>query len=274
MRLLQKVFDYYVEASIHVAVAIVSLALANALLLNIPVTFELVFFIFFGSVAAYNFVKNGPVVLRFKNTTSKNSSYQGILLIVAAGIAICFGSMLPQKAFTMLAFLLVVIIFYTYPIAHPDKNLRSLGILKVILVAISWTTVTVYLPAAYDEPVWSWDLHLVALQTFFLVVALIIPFEIRDMQFDPEDIRTIPRKIGVKKTKWLGIFLMLLSTVLLYLRDDIGNLEIVVRGVLLMVVSAFIWKTPTAYSKYYAAFWVEAIPIFWLGLILGLSWIF
>ncbi|MEN8800337.1 MAG: hypothetical protein ABF293_13860 [Flavobacteriaceae bacterium] len=274
MRLLKKIFDYYLEASIHVALAIVSLTMVNGLWLNIHIPYELIFFIFFGSVAAYNFVKNGPELIRFKFSAADNPSYAGMLVIVAGLFALWFGLMLPQKNLAILAFLLIVILLYTYPIAHSDKNLRSLGVLKVVLVAISWTTVTVYLLAVFEGSDWDWDLNIVALQTFLLVVSLIIPFEIRDMQFDPPDIRTIPRRIGVKWTKRLGILLIFLSTFLLFLRDDISKMEILLRGVLLIAVSLFIWMTPINYSKYYASFWIEAIPIFWLGLILGLCVIF
>ncbi len=274
MKLLQKIFDYYIEASIHVALAIVSLSLANGFLLNIPISYELVFFIFFGSVASYNFVKNGPDLLRLKYFATGNPS-NAVLLIGLAGVfTFYFGLLLPKRSYTVLVFLLVVMLLYTYPIAYRSKNLRSLGILKVILVAISWTTVTVYLPVVCNGSVWAWDLNIVALQTFLLVVSLMIPFEIRDMQFDPPDIRTIPRRIGVRGTKRLGILLMILSTFLLFLGDDISAMEIAARGVLLILVSFLIWMTPMNNSKYYAAFWVEAAPIFWLGLIYGWSILF
>jgi 4-hydroxybenzoate polyprenyltransferase len=89
------------------------------------------------------------------------------------------------------------------------------------------------------------------------------------MSYDPEGIRTIPRRIGVRATKKLGILLMILASLLLFLRDDIDILEIVARGLMMIFVSLLIWKTPEKGSKYYASFWVEAMPIFWyLGILL------
>ncbi|MGB5236194.1 MAG: hypothetical protein WBM43_14035 [Flavobacteriaceae bacterium] len=268
---LQKIFDYYIELSVHVALAVVSISLITGILLNIPMPKELVLFIFFGSIASYIFVKNGLAIARFKFLDAGYPSHHIILGIMAGVISIIFGMMLPQRSWTVLLFLLILILLYTFPITNRYKNLRSLGILKVIIVAISWTTVAVYLPAVLDGMVWGWDLNIFALQYFLLVIALIIPFEIRDMRFDPPDIRTIPRKIGVHGTKQLGILLMIFSTMLLFFRDDISNLEIVARAILLIAVCIFIWKTPVKKSKYYASFWIEAIPIFWLGIIWGLK---
>lgn len=274
MRRWQKILDYYIEASVHVALAVVSLLLVTGELLNIPIPDALILFIFFGSIASYNFVKYGPTLTRIGPSSNRYWSYTAILGLIAAVLALYFGLMLSGKTWLLLLFLLIVILLYTFPIAHRDKNLRSLGVLKVILVAISWTTVSVYLPAVQDGSVRGWDLNIFAMQSFLLVLALIIPFEIRDMRFDPPGILTIPRRIGVDGTKQLGILLMILSTLLLFFRDDIGYLEIAVRVILLIAVSLFIWKTPTDNSKYYASFWVEAIPIFWLGLILGLKVLF
>ncbi len=274
MRGLQKIFDYYLELSVHVALAIVSLTLITGFLLNILISNELVYFIFFGSITTYNFVKDGSSFTRFKLSESRFPSNHIIWGIITGILSVYFGMMLPQSSWKVLLFILSLILLYTLPILNNSRNLRSLGILKVIIVAISWTTVTAYLPALLAKTLWSWDLHIFALQYFFLVIALIIPFEIRDMHYDPPGIRTLPRRIGVQGTKRLGILLMIISTILLFLRDNITDLEILVRGILFVMVSIFIWKTPVQNSKYYASFWIEAIPIIWLGLIWGLKSIF
>ena len=46
-----------------------------------------------------------------------------------------------------------------------------------------------------------------------------LPFEIRDMQYDSLKLSTIPQRIGVMKTKIIGVF-MLLFFLLEFFKDE------------------------------------------------------
>ena len=98
---------------------------------------------------------------------------------------------------------------------------------------------------------------------FFLICALLIPFEIYDSQHDLQTLQTIPQKFGVKKAKNLGyLFLVIFCVLGLLLRYAFLDIVIAIIG------GFFIRFSSTKNSKYYTSFWVESIPIFWWLLVL------
>jgi hypothetical protein len=93
---------------------------------------------------------------------------------------------------------------------------------------------------------------------FFLICALLIPFEIYDSQHDVVTLQTVPQKFGIKKTKYLG-YLFLISFCILSLLLRYEFLDIIIA----IVIGLFIRFSSTKNTKYYTSFWVESIPILW-----------
>ncbi len=56
---LSRIFNFYLDTSIHVAFAVISLLLITNLHLNILPDQHLILFVFFGTIPSYNFVKYG-----------------------------------------------------------------------------------------------------------------------------------------------------------------------------------------------------------------------
>ncbi len=271
---LRRIFEFYINASIHVALAVVCFLLITGVFLNISISENTIFFVFFATVACYNSLKYGAKLKKQKFAVSKKLKLTVLVSLFSALIALILFTALPPKLWSLMGLLLILVLAYVLPVFPRDKNLRSLGIAKVILVALIWTGVTTIMPVYSLSYGIHWDLLIVSLQRFLLVIALIIPFEIRDMHYDPPGIRTLPRRIGVRKTKYLGILLAILMFVLVFLRDEIHEYEIGTRFLFMIVVSAVILKTPAYPSRYYASFWVEAIPIFWFGVLTVLNAVF
>ncbi len=259
-----RIFDFYINSSIHVALAVVSLLLISTLILNISVTEDLVFFVFFGSISCYNIIKFGPGLYNWRKKGPERRAI-AILSLVTTLLAGFYLISLPDRVWPLLSVVLILTALYMLPVYPRDKNLRSLGIIKVLLVAVSWTCITLLLPVLYAERGMDWDIWILSLQRFLLIIVLIIPFEIRDMHFDPPEIRTIPRRIGVKSTKALGVSLALLSLLLSFFRDELTTAELNSRLLITLILSVMIIRTPGHPSKYYAAFGVEMLPVIWLA---------
>ena len=49
-----------------------------------------------------------------------------------------------------------------------------------------------------------------------------------------------------------------------FLKDDIGSKELFLKGILYLTLGIVMFTTKRKQSKYFASFWIEAIPIFWL----------
>src|SRR5690606_9313982 len=59
MNVFKNIFDFYLNASIHVALAVLSLAGVSFLLMDAIPDFKLLGFIFFSVIVCYNFIKYG-----------------------------------------------------------------------------------------------------------------------------------------------------------------------------------------------------------------------
>ena len=97
-------------------------------------------------------------------------------------------------------------LFYTLPLRFGSYffQLRELPGLKIFLIAFMWTFATVRLPlslvGAQDQPF----LWLMELLRFLFILAITIPFDIRDLAYDRPHLMTIPQHFGTRTSKWIA----------------------------------------------------------------------
>jgi len=99
------------------------------------------------------------------------------------------------------------------------------------------------------------------------ILVLILPFEIRDMKLDFKNLKTLPQKIGIEKTKKVGFVLLLFSLTMEFLITTSlsnKNIYLLISFILLL----FLMRSSQNQSKFYSSFWVESLPILWWILIL------
>ncbi len=271
MKWLKRIFDFYLDASIHVAFALYALLQLTFQTLNISPNYHLSFFVFFGSISCYNFIKYG--VEAEKYVLVANPYYRGIQLlsISALGFALYHGYFLNVEVCLGVVGLVLLTGLYALPVLPKAKNLRSWAGAKIFVVALVWAGTTVLLPVLSVEQSVSWDNSVALFQRFVLTLILLIPFEIRDLAYDQPELRTIPQRYGVTNTKIFGGLATLVFFFSTFLKDNLSLEELVLNGILFLVLGSMIFITKRHQSKYYASFWVEAIPIFWYGLALVLK---
>ncbi|SNZ01542.1 hypothetical protein [Flagellimonas pacifica] len=266
MRTLRFIFNFYLNASIHVALAVISLLGVTSLVLEIPLNLSLFGFVFFGTIVCYNFVKYGVEAKKYLVVMNAYHKNIQALSFFCFGLAVYFLIHLDRKIWVAVLGLGLISCLYAIPLLPKTKNLRSLGGFKIYIVALVWVGFTVLLPVLDNELDISWDLKILFLQRFILVVALILPFEIRDLQWDDPEIKTLPQIFGIYKTRMLGVILMVVFFLLTFLKDNLIGVEISMRllvSVLLIIVFLQRDRVP---RKYFASFWVEGIPILWFGI--------
>ena len=268
---LNRIFNFYLDASIHVALAVISLVLITNLYLNIIPGQHLILFVFFGTIPSYNFIKYGVEAKKYilvKNSYHRQIQIFSFILLALAGYHFFFLS----YAVWFICFVLALLVgLYALPVSSKHKNLRNSGILKVLLVALVWTGTTVVIPVISSTISFSWDIGLLILQQFILILILLIPFEIRDLEYDELNLKTIPQRIGVSQTKILGLFLSLIFYLITFLKDDLSRLEIIGNTILFLILIIMLLMTRRNQSKYFASFFVESIPICWLGILIVLE---
>lgn len=98
---------------------------------------------------------------------------------------------------------------YVVPIFKGKKRLRDIHFVKIFLIAIIWTWLTVVMPAMIYGLETQLATILMCLERLCFVFAITLPFDIRDVEIDGfNKVKTIPLKLGISKSKAIaGIFL-------------------------------------------------------------------
>lgn len=248
MLVFKKIFDFYIKSSLHVAFAIFSFVKVATLSLNISSNFFLELAIFSGSVLGYTILKYFEFWQSVKFSFHKNKSVLGVTIVAFLVFVICFFHLKLsfQTAFFKIFFLVVL-----YPF------LRKYWFFKIAIVSFCVTYVVSYIPTL-DTKILFFSDTILQVKLFFLICALLIPFEIYDSQHDLQTLQTFPQKFGVKKAKYLGyLFLVIFCIIGLLFQFEI--LDIVIA----IIIGFFIRFSSVKNIKYYTSFWVESIPIFW-----------
>jgi len=277
MRFLKQIFDFYLNSSIHVALAVYSLSYITLIQFNIPYDENVLYFIFYATITGYNFVKF------FGLAKFHHRSLANWLKVIQVFSLVCFVLMcfyaynLQSKTLYYILGLGVVTFFYAIPFLPKElfmdskQNLRTIGGLKVYIIALVWAGVTVILPLVNNDIALNFDAIVIVIQRYLFVIVLVLPFDIRDMQYDSLKLSTIPQRIGVKNTKFVGILLLIVFFFLEFLKDELIANQITSLLIITFVTMLFIVFSKEERGKYYSAFWVEGLPIFWLILVLLFS---
>ena len=135
--------------------------------------------------------------------------------------------------------------------------------MKIYIVALCWVGVTLALPVLNAAISITSDFYLKCIQRFILIFVLVLIFEIIDLANDDPHLKTVPQQIGVKRTKILGILLMIPFYFLEFLKSNLDEKQLIVNLILVALISLFLLFANEKRSKYYTSFWVESVPIIW-----------
>ncbi len=261
----KKLFYFYIHGSIHVAVAVLCLVLMTNHMFHLPFNLPMVGFAFFGTVFGYNFIKYEA---RFRKKMLLSRFHKFVAAISIASFllsAVCFFLLSGKAQMASLAFAALSVL-YAVPFGSRG-NLRSLAGIKIYIVALCWAGVTTLMPLLNAGIDLGQDAWLKFCQRFLLTIILILIFEIIDLAEDNPSLKTVPQKIGIKNTRVLNILLLAVFYYLEFLKTHTDFNQLKVNVMLVLAVGLFTIGASPERNKYYTLFWVESVPIFWLGLI-------
>ncbi len=269
MRLLKNVLDFYINSSVHVALAVTSFSFITTLHFGIPVNWPLLGFIFFGSVLGYNLVKYAGIENR-QHRTRTRLKFIWIFTFLSLLFFLFFIFSLREESLWWTAFFGSFTVLYGLPLFSKRRNLRSISGIKIFIIAFVWAGVTTILPIVEAALAINQDVLIEFVQRFLFVLVLILPFEIRDLKYDLEKLGTIPQRVGVTNTKILGFTFLVLVVLLEFFK--VGNSLASLGSVTIISVltAVLVWKARENQARYFASFWVEGIPVLWLLVLLSL----
>ena len=196
----------------------------------------------------------------------------GLLL----GISLLFAGV---EILLWLAFPALLSVFYAAPV-FPYKGikiaLRGYPYIKIYLILFVWMWVTAIMPWGFGGAEFSADFMLFCLQRALFLMAILIPFDIRDLQTDFTFQQTIPQMTGVRTSIKTALLLMVGYAALALVRWQTGGIEIeILTGLLATGLAGAILIRYTDEQKPDAWFTFLIDSLLWLQpvLILFADWV-
>lgn len=264
-----KLFELYIKSSLHVALAVASLAYVTVHELGIKPDPLLFGFIFSSTVVSYNLTKYSHLVAA--DSAGVRPLLKWIAFITACFFLVIAASLfyLPLDVIIAASLLGAITIAYAIPISEGRRNLRNIYGIKIALIAIVWSGVTVWLPAINNglEYLAINGLVVEFFQRILFVVVLVLPFDIRDYRNDDSGLGTLPQIIGIKNSKLLGLIFLIACIHLEWILTPNLSAPFIIFIVIAGITALMVRRSMIIQSPYFASFWVEGIPLVWAALL-------
>jgi 4-hydroxybenzoate polyprenyltransferase len=275
MQLLKRLFDFYIFANLHVALAgfcitkitVVKFQIHNSL---VPV------FVGFSIILSYNFIRFYEFytnnIKGLKKWFETNKKYLVSLTVLSAIVLwyLLFFATFNLKALYLLFPFAFMTIFYVIPlfkIGEKEVSFRNFPGIKIFSITVSWAVISVLFPLFEADFEFTLKVYIEFFQRFLILLAITIPFDIRDVNSDSNKLKTLPQILGITTVKKIGIALLVMFVLLTFFNENILITEVYVNIIIALITGFYVWFSSVEKSRYYTSFWVEAIPIFWLLLI-------
>ncbi|MCW3169542.1 hypothetical protein OMO38_13530 [Chryseobacterium sp. 09-1422] len=145
---------------------------------------------------------SGYLYTKYQNT---KYFYRIFFLNVITGIISAALIIFNHNEIRLVKWAVIVVLGLLYNSLFLETYIRKIPLLKVFYVGLVWALVNSWLTL----PEFNFPVFLIS---FFFVTALVLPFDIRDMESDT--VQTFPKLIGVQNTKFLAYILVFISTIL------------------------------------------------------------
>lgn len=262
MKYLKAIFEFYINSSLHVAFSVYALVRVTEYYFNLSYNEELSYFIFYGTITGYNFVKYAGIAKLHHMSLTKNLRLIQIFSFLSFVLMSYYLTLLDSKVLLYFCPFVLLTLFYTIPIFKGlTTSLRNISTIKIFIIATVWAGVTSFIPLLNQSEIGIIEVYYI-IQRLLFVVVLTLPFDIRDMNYDRKYLQTIPQVIGVERAKKFGVILLLITILIEFFITPNFNFKLIYT-IVFFVLLLFLQKSKVKQSKYYASFWVEAIPILW-----------
>lgn len=269
MRFFHRLFDFYVFSSIHVALGVFCFVKLTLLSYTIGEN-DTAIFVFFSTIASYNFIRFNNIS-KSKNWMStwylENKIPLFVLTAVSSLFCLYYLVNFDLNVIFILTPFILLTFFYGTQLNRRAVSLRKIPGLKIFLIAFCYAGITVLFPLVHNEVEIGFSVFMLFIQRLFFVVLITIPFDIRDVAYDSSKLKTIPQRIGIRNAKITGVILAFIVLFLELFFLDNGPENLFIFLIIKVISVLLLLFSKVNQSKYYSAFWIEAIPIIWYGLL-------
>ncbi len=278
-KFLNQIADTFIFGNLLIAFCASALVLETYLLLGETPRFDgLTFFVFFSTLALYNFHRlNG--IKRIKEEdygaiTGWAAQHQFTLLMLmiiglgGAGFFV-FQMFSNTRIFLTLIPLGAISLFYELPLVRFQKRMeriRNLWLSKAFLITAVWAITSALLPSMNLHFSWNnYNVWLIVTERMIFIFILALCFDSRDVEFDKRNnLKTIPIVYGKEKTSRLYKIFTAVFILLCILHYFILTFQFVTGAAMVMsgVLTYFmVSRTQPRRSDYYYIFFVDGMMI-------------
>lgn len=253
------------ESNLFVSLGVWSLVKLTGLTNSIEVN-DFALFSLISTICVYSFcallpkIKSEGVKSLFVGIT-----FQKVLFVCSLALLPYF--ILEFEAIVIIVLIPIFFIAFLYSIkliSYKNKNiaLREIPYIKIFLIGVSWSVVTVVLPILSTEiQVNILAVFLEAFVRMLFVVAITIPFDIRDVNIDSLAMKTIPQKLGIIHSRNIAILLLAITSIYYIFRNDINVINSTAIISFFIISALLVYKAITINSRMYYSVVLEGISI-------------
>jgi 4-hydroxybenzoate polyprenyltransferase len=277
-QLFTAIIDLLLYSNLWIAMAAVAMAAQTQLLLSGRVQpTPLLGFILFATLFLYAIHR--IVGLRRSKPFLQEGRYQVIsrfrshivfYALVAGLCALLFYLQLPFRLMMAAVAPCLLALAYVLPV-WKGKRLRDVHYVKIFLIAIAWSWITVFLPALELGMSYALPLYVMVLERLAFVFAITIPFDIRDLEIDAYNrVKTLPASLGVRKSQRLAaaaLLLMCLLAALNYYWDVYSASNFAALSGSALIAAVLVYLSEQVRHDYFFTGLVDGLMLVQFGLV-------
>lgn len=251
--LYKKIIDFYIYSSLHIALGAALSVVLIYLIARSEINYNYVWFVFSSTIFIYcsHRIIGIRKVKKFQNQGrfAIIKKYWNHLLIYSIISAVATIYFYFQLGLTLQALMIlpgIISILYVIPVFSKRKRLRDFQGIKIFLIAISWGFTIGLIPLIDLEIGTASAISLITLEKTLFILAITLPFDVRDLQVDASNqVKTLPSILGAKKSYTLAYSLMNLAIILVISLTFLGTYSftagiLISIGYLITIISIYL----------------------------------
>jgi hypothetical protein len=147
-------------------------------------------------------------------------------------------------------------------------TIRDIPFLKIFIISFSWTYLTILIPAIINDIPFDYYLISNIFIRFLFVLAITIPFDIRDLNFDK--VITLPSSLGIENSKMISYISLLFCEfiiLILWLYNYLFISFFISLLITFEITALFIFFTKKDNKELFFGFYIEGLSILMFVLI-------
>ena len=271
MDLLKKLGQFFVYGNVFVSFCVLVLCKSTSIIIGVDSS-HLLPFVFFSTLFVYNFHR----IVRYnlnkeqsanRDWLNKNRLFIIIITVISLFLSVYYAVSLSFSTFYFLIPASIISLSYPIkiiPLVGQKVSLRELPRAKIFLIALVWSIVSVVLVTIENKSFYSLDTLLLFVSRFSFVLAITIPFDIRDLKYDDLSLKTIPQIFGEQKAKTIALYCLAFFELISIFHFFVGDFswQILLALMLTSLLSGIlIIKSSQEKNNLFFSFWVEGASI-------------